>query len=45
VQLEKISELGKFTVEIFVDGVEALLELFLGGLANVKKNGVMIDIW
>jgi len=45
VQLEKISELGKFTVEIFVDGVEALLELFLGELANGVVGGVMIDIW
>jgi len=45
VQFEKISELRKLTVEIFVNGIEALLELFLGELANGVVGGVMIDIW
>jgi len=45
VQLEKISKLSKLNVEIFVNGVEAVLKLFLGELANGVVGRVMIDIW
>jgi hypothetical protein len=43
-QFEKVSELRKFTVQIFVNGVKPILELLLGELADRVVRGVVINI-
>jgi len=43
-QFEKVSKLGKFTVQIFVNGVKTFLELLLGELADGIMCGIVIDI-
>jgi hypothetical protein len=43
-QFEKVSKLGKFTVQIFVNGVKTFLELLLCELANGIMCGVVIYI-
>jgi hypothetical protein len=39
-----MSKLCKLTVQIFVNGVESLLELFLGELADWVVCGIMINV-
>ena len=41
---KKVSKLCKLAVQIFVNGVEALLELFLSELADGVVCGVVINI-
>ena len=43
-QFEKVSKLGKFTVQIFVNGVKTFLELLLGEFADGIVCGIVIDI-
>jgi hypothetical protein len=43
-QFEKVSKLGKFTVQILVNGVKSFLELLLGELADGIVCGIVIDI-
>jgi hypothetical protein len=39
-----MAKLGELAIEIFVDGVEAFLELLLGKFANGVVRGVVIDV-
>jgi hypothetical protein len=45
VKFEKMAKLRKFAIQIFVDGVEPLLELLLGELADGIMCRIMINIW
>jgi hypothetical protein len=45
VELEEMSKLCKFAVQIFVYGVEPLLELLLSELADWVVCGIMINVW
>jgi hypothetical protein len=40
-----VSKLCKLAVQIFVNGVESLLEFFLSELADRVVCGVVINIW
>ena len=44
-EFEKVSELCKLTIQVFVNGVEPLLEFFFGKLADWVVCGIMINVW
>ena len=43
-QFEKVTKLGKFTVQIFVNGIKTFLELLFGELADGVVCGIVINI-
>jgi len=44
-EFEEMSKLCKLAVQIFVNGVEPLLELFFCKLADWDMCGIMINVW
>jgi hypothetical protein len=44
-EFEEMSKLRKLAVQIFVNGIEPLLELLLSELADWVVRGVMINVW
>jgi len=43
-QLQQVPKLGELTVQIFIHGIETLLELLLCELADGVVRGVVVDI-
>ena len=40
-----MSKLRQLAIEIFIDSIKSLLELFLSELANRVVRGIVVDIW
>lgn len=44
-EFEKVSELCKLAIQIFVNGVEPILEFFFSEFADWVVCGIMINVW
>ena len=45
VEFEQMTRLGQLNVEILIHGIEALLKLLVGQLANGVVGGVVVHVW